>query len=95
MTDTTALVEELARAIKHAFCLSIGAHPDDEWRLYIPEATATLPIIAREVAKARAEGFAAGMEFDPDEATGCADDALPGTAEQWKAAIRAGNGGEG
>lgn len=55
MTDTTALVEELARAINHACCLDLGIDPDGEWQAFIPEATATLPIIAREVEKARAE----------------------------------------
>ena len=75
MTDATALVVELAGAMRYFM------HQPGIIKTWDDYATATLPIIAREVEKARAEGFAAGMEFDPDEATGCADDALFGMVE--------------
>ena len=48
-------MEELARVINNANFNDIGLFSNDDWQPWLPEARATLPIIAREVEKARAE----------------------------------------
>jgi hypothetical protein len=55
----------------------------DQWKLRTGEA---LNALDRIIGVATLEIAKTASPADPDLATGCADDALPGTAEQWRAA---------
>lgn len=83
-TDWTGQTYEQRLRLAAETLFAHGHLPHTDWQR-IDNRISREADAAREIQASRWE---LPKDFDPDLAIGCADDALPGTAEQWRDALK-------